>query len=183
VIGLLKRNPDDDRLRLMPRPYTKGDPGKTKIEPPQRSRWFAYWREMSDVQAKIRVGTSPGPGSIGMSGSMNETLDDLTDDWAAVKLVPDDTGCQWRCGSPKTMVIRMTSASRSPPSTAAAAHGVRRRRWACGPIRTKSGLAVYRPSDVQAAAHWIELNHKVILDLWNGLITSRQVYPRLRKVP
>lgn len=40
-------------------------------------------------------------------------LDELTEDWAAVKRIPDQTGLSRAVGSRRTRVIRMTAGSRS----------------------------------------------------------------------
>jgi hypothetical protein len=118
-----------------------------------------------------------------MSGSVNETLDDLTEDWAAVKLVPDDTGLPMAVwitendGYAHDVRVKVATIPGGRGSwRASPSMGVR-------PSPDEIRPCSLPPTDVQAVAHWIELNREVILDLWNGVITSRQVYPRLRKMP
>lgn len=104
-------------------------------------------------------------------------------DWAAVKLVPADTGLP--------MAVWITENDGYPHDVrvkVSTLHGGR------GSWRAAPSIAV-RPqpyeivpgslptADVALVTRWIALNRDVIIDLWDGAITPRQVYPRLRKLP
>jgi hypothetical protein len=114
---------------------------------------------------------------------MSETEVELDQDWAAVKLVPDDTGLP--------MAVWITENDGYPHDVGVK---VSMRHGGRGSWRTAPSVEVRpRPheivpgslpaAEVALVSRWIELNRDVIIDFWNGAITARRVYPRLRKLP
>jgi hypothetical protein len=115
---------------------------------------------------------------------MPEALDEtLTEDWAALKLEPDETGLP--------MAVWITENDGYPHDVRVKVSPIRGGR---GSWRTSPSIAV-RPrarevvpgslpaADVALVIRWIELNRDVIVDFWNGAIGTRQVLARLQKLP
>ena len=114
---------------------------------------------------------------------MSETEVELDQDWAAVKLVPDDTGLPMAVwitendGYPHDVRVKVSTLHGGRGSwRAAPSVGVRPRPHEIVPGSLPA-------ADVALVSRWIELNRDMIIDFWNGAITPRQVYPRLRKLP
>ena len=108
---------------------------------------------------------------------------ELTEDWASVKRLPYQTGLPMAVwitendGYPDDVRIRVST-----------------RHGGCGLWRAAASVAV-RPqpreivpdnlpaADVALVSRWIELNHDVIVDLWNQAITPDDAIARLQKLP
>jgi hypothetical protein len=109
-------------------------------------------------------------------------LDDLSEDWASVKLPPDETGLP--------MAVWITENDGYPHDVrvkVSILHGGR------GSWRAAQSMAVRpRPreiapgslpaADVALVSRWIDLNRDVIIDFWGGAITSREVHARLQRL-
>jgi hypothetical protein len=114
---------------------------------------------------------------------VSATEAELEQDWAAVKLVPDDTGLP--------MAVWITENDGYPHDVrvkVSTLHGGRGSWRAAPSIGVRPSLHEIVPgslpaADVALVSRWIELNRDVIIDLWDGAITPRQVYQRLRKLP
>jgi hypothetical protein len=119
----------------------------------------------------------------------NETLDDLTEDWAAMKVPPEDSGLEMSVwitendGYQHDVRVKVAvrhgagtswywdSVSLRIRPTVQLATGDRSRR---GEILTSTDLA--------EAARWIEANRQTIIDLWDGRISPRQAQAQLIKI-
>jgi hypothetical protein len=121
-----------------------------------------------------------------MNDTPSKTLDDLAEDWAAMKVPPEDSGLEmsvWITENDgyqhdvrvKVAVRHGTGTSwysdsvsvRIRPTVQLAA-GDRSRR---GEPLASVGLA--------AAARWIELNRQTIIDFWDGKLSPRQAQAQL----
>jgi hypothetical protein len=107
----------------------------------------------------------------------------LTEDWAAVKRLPDQTGLP--------MAVWITENDGYPPDCrvkVSALHGGR------GSWRAALSIGV-RPhpheivigslpaADVALVSRWIDLNRDVIIEFWDGMITPDEAIGRLKKLP
>jgi hypothetical protein len=116
--------------------------------------------------------------------SVSKTLDDLTEDWAAMKVPPEDTGLP--------MAVWITENDGYP-------HDVRvkvsKLHGGGGSWRHDSVSVGVRPqpheivpgslpaADFALVRQWIELNRQTILEFWDGKLTPRQVQAQLQKLP
>jgi hypothetical protein len=114
---------------------------------------------------------------------MSTTEVELNQDWAAVKLIPDDTGLPMAVwitendGYPHDVRVKVSTLHGGRGSwRAAPSVGVRPQPHEIVPGSLSA-------ADVALVTRWIELNRDVIIDLWDGAITPRQVYPRLQRLP
>ena len=115
------------------------------------------------------------------------TLDELTEDWAAVKLVPDDTGL------PRSVWITENQGYRHDVRVKVSRLRTGRGSWpdavfvsvrpTCKEIISYGRQPELPTADLAQVCRWIELNSDMIIDFWDGVITPRQVYPRLQKLP
>ncbi|MBV8121690.1 MAG: hypothetical protein JO081_17335 [Alphaproteobacteria bacterium] len=113
---------------------------------------------------------------------MTEVTETLAEDWAAVKLEPDETGLP--------MAVWITENDGYPHDVRVKVSTIRGGR---GSWRAAPSIAV-RPqpreiipgslpaADVVLISRWIELNRGVIIDFWNGAIGTRQVLARLQRL-
>jgi hypothetical protein len=111
------------------------------------------------------------------------SLDDLTEDWGAVKLVPDETGLSrsiWITENQgyqhdiRVKVSRVRGGGGIWPDAIFVSV-----RPDCEEIHRPRQL----PSDdLNQVCDWIALNFDVIVDLWDGVITPLQAGARLRRV-
>jgi hypothetical protein len=122
-----------------------------------------------------------------MVGMSELALDNLTEDWGAVKLVPEDTGLgravwitenQGYRHDVRVKVSRLRSGRGQWPD--AIFVSVRPR---CAEIVAAGGRSELPSNDLGLVCQWIELNRDLIIDFWDGVITPREVYPRLQKLP
>jgi hypothetical protein len=99
--------------------------------------------------------------------------DTLGEDWAAVKLLPSETGLP---------MAWITENDGYP-------HDVRVKAGGCGSWRSAASMAVrlfsreitpgsLAHADVALVARWIELNRGVIIAFWDGRIGSREAFSR-----
>lgn len=111
-----------------------------------------------------------------------ETLDDLAEDWAAMKLRPDITGLP--------MAVWITENDGYPHDArvkVATIHGGRGS-WRASPsVTVRPDCREVRrgslpTSDVGLVRRWVELNRDVIIDFWDGAIDDAQVRARLRRI-
>ena len=114
---------------------------------------------------------------------MSESEVELDQDWAAIKLLPVDTGLPMAVwitendGYPHDVRVKVSPLHGGRGSCRAAPSiGVRPRPHEIVPGSLPA-------ADVALVSDWIALNRDVIIDLWNGVITAREVYPRLQKLP
>jgi hypothetical protein len=110
-------------------------------------------------------------------------LDDLTEDWAAMKVPPDDSGLPMAVwitendGYPHDIRVKVATVHggggswRASPSMAVRPH----------PRLVHRGTL--SAADVARVSDWIELNRQIIIDLWDGKLSPRQAMAQLRKVP
>jgi hypothetical protein len=115
------------------------------------------------------------------------SLDDLTEDWAAVKRLPDQTGLQ--------RAVWITENQGYPHDVRVKVSRVRsgRGRWpdavfvsvrpSCTEIVPSGRQPELPTTDLSEVCRWIELNRDVIIDFWDGVITPDEAIPRLRKLP
>lgn len=109
-------------------------------------------------------------------------LDDLTEDWAAVKLRPDITGLP--------MAVWITENDGYPHDVrvkVATIHGGRGSWRAAPSVAVRPTCREIRPGslpagDVALVCRWVELNRDVIVDFWDGVIDDQQVHARLRRI-
>jgi hypothetical protein len=126
--------------------------------------------------------SSPRKGAAGMS----ETLDDLTEDWAAVKLIPLRTGLPravWiteNQGYPHDVRVKV-SRLRSGRGTWLDALSVTVRPT-CEEI-VPAGQPELPAADLALVRQWVELNRDVIIDFWDGAIDYLEAGARLQKLP
>ena len=115
------------------------------------------------------------------------SLDALTEDWAAVKLVRDDTGWRRAVGitenqgyrhDVRVKVSRLRTGRGSWPDAVFVSV-----RPTCEEVISPSRQPELPTADLAQVCRWVELNRDMIIDFWDGVITPRQVYPRLRKLP
>jgi hypothetical protein len=114
-------------------------------------------------------------------------LDELTEDWGAVKLVPDDTGLG------RAVWITENAGYRHDVRVKVSRRRSGRGQWPdavyvsvrpqCAEIPSASGRRELPPDDLAEVCRWIDLNRDLIIDFWDGAVTAREVYGRLRKLP
>jgi hypothetical protein len=114
-------------------------------------------------------------------------LDELGEDWAAVKRLPDQTGLRravWiteNQGYPhdvRVKVSRVRSGRGSWPDAVFVSV-----RPVCEEI-VRSGRQPELPTDDLAqVCDWVVLNRDVIIEFWNGAITPDEAIARLQKLP
>jgi hypothetical protein len=114
---------------------------------------------------------------------MNETLDDLTEDWAAVKLVPRLTGL------PMAVWVTETDGySHDVRVKVSPLHGGR------GSWRAAPSIAVRpRPreivpgslpaTDLALVSRWSDLNRAVIIDFWDDKLNVDELLASLQRLP
>jgi hypothetical protein len=118
---------------------------------------------------------------------MSESLDDLTEDWAAVKLIPLRTGLPravWiteNQGYPHDVRVKV-SRLRSGRGTWLDALSVAVRP-SCEEIVPPGGRPELPAADLALMRQWVELNRAVIIDFWNGAIDYLEAGARLQKLP
>jgi len=114
-------------------------------------------------------------------------LDELTEDWAAVKRIPDQTGLSravWiteNQGYPhdcRVKVSRLRSGRGHWPDAVFVSV-----RPVCEEILSSSGRRELPTSDLAKVCRWIELNRDVIIEFWDGVITPDETIARLQKLP
>jgi hypothetical protein len=116
------------------------------------------------------------------------SLDGLTEDWAAVKLIPQ------RSGLPRAVWI--TENQGYPHDVRVKVSRLRSARatWLDAPYRSPFGRSArrsYRPgrqpelptADLALVSQWIALNRDVIIDFWNGAIDFLEAGARLQRLP
>jgi hypothetical protein len=112
---------------------------------------------------------------------MSETLDDLTEDWAAMKVPPDDSGLPMAVwitendGDVRVKVGELYS-GRGSWRHDSVSIGVR-------PQPHEITAGSLPAADFALLRHWIELNRQTIIDFWDGKISPRQAQAQLRKLP
>jgi hypothetical protein len=115
---------------------------------------------------------------------MTEVLDEtLTEDWAAVKLAPDETGLP--------MAVWITENDGYPHDVRVKVSTIRggRGSWRVAPsIAVRPHPREFVPgslpaADVALVIRWIELNRDAIVEFWNGEIGTREALARLQKLP
>lgn len=115
------------------------------------------------------------------------SLDDLTEDWAAVKLTPQRTGLSravWiteNQGYPHDVRVKV-SPLRGGRGTWSDAVSVSVRP-VCQEIVPPGRQAELPSADLAEVCRWIGLNHQVIVDFWGGAIDFLEVGARLQKLP
>jgi hypothetical protein len=111
---------------------------------------------------------------------MSETLDGLAEDWAAMKVPPDDSGLPMAVwitendGYPhdvRVKVSKLYSGRRDSVSI-----GVR-------PQPHEITAGSLPGADFVLVRQWIELNRQVVIDFWDGKISPRHAQVQLRKLP
>jgi hypothetical protein len=111
------------------------------------------------------------------------SLHDLTEDWAAVKLLPARTGLP--------MAVWITENQGYPHDVRVKVSTVHsgRGQWPAAPsmaVRPQPHEIVpgsLPAADVALVSRWIELNRGVIVDFWNGSIDAGDVIARLQQLP
>ena len=114
-------------------------------------------------------------------------LDQLTEDWAAVKRIPDQTGLSravWiteNQGYPhdvRVKVSRLRSGrGRWPDAVFVSVRPV------CHEIVSPGRRPELLADDLAEVCRWIELNRDVIIEFWDGAITPDEAIARLRPLP
>ena len=118
---------------------------------------------------------------------MSESLDDLTEDWAAVKLIPLRTGLPravWiteNQGYPHDVRVKI-SRLRGGGGTWLDAVSVTVRP-ACEEIVPPGRRSELPAGDLVQVCRWVALNQDVIIDFWNGAIDYLEAGARLQKLP
>jgi hypothetical protein len=114
-------------------------------------------------------------------------LDRLTEDWAAVKLLPRHTGLSravWiteNQGYPHDARVKV--------STLLGGRGTWREavsvtlRPVCEEIALPGHQPLLPSAELAEVCRWIALNRDVILDFWDGTIAFDEVSARLQKLP
>jgi hypothetical protein len=124
-----------------------------------------------------------------MTDRLNETalaLDELTEDWAAVKLLPRHTGL------PRAVWITENQGYRHDVRVKVSPLRSGRGAWpdavsvAIRPTCAEIALAGHQPqlsaADLAQVCRWIDLNRDVIVAFWDGVIAFDEVAPRLRSL-
>ena len=113
-------------------------------------------------------------------------LERLTEDWAAVKLLPRHTGL--------SRAVWITENQGYPHDTRVKVSTLRSGRglWLdavsvsvrpiCEEIVPPGRHPLLPAADLAQVCRWVALNRDVILDFWDGTIAFDEVTPRLRKV-
>jgi hypothetical protein len=115
------------------------------------------------------------------------SLDELTEDWAAVKRLPDQTGLPravWiteNQGYPHDVRVKV-SRLRSGRGTWLDAVSVSVRPT-CEEIVPQGRQPQLPTGDLALVCRWIVLNHDVIVEFWDGVITPDEALARLQKLP
>jgi hypothetical protein len=111
-------------------------------------------------------------------------LDDLAEDWAAVKLLPPDTGL------PMAVWITQNDGYTRDIRVKVATVQGGRGSWPASPsMGVRPQPQEIRPgslpaADVRRVARWIDLNRDLIIEYWdNDLMSQREVLARLRRLP
>ena len=129
-------------------------------------------------------------GPVGISGLFVTKLrdvDDLTEDWAAVKLIPRRTGLPrsvWiteNQGYQHDVRVRVNQL-RSGGGTWVDAVSVSVRPN-CEEIVPPGRQPVLPTADLALFSDWIALNRDVIIDFWNGTIDYLEAGTRLQRLP
>jgi hypothetical protein len=115
---------------------------------------------------------------------MSETHDDLTEDWAAMKVPPDDSGLPMAVwitendGYPHDVRVKVSKLyfGRGSWRRDLVSIGV----WPQPHEITAGSLSA---ADFALVRQWIELNRQAIIDFWGGKISPRQAQVPLRKLP
>jgi hypothetical protein len=115
------------------------------------------------------------------------SLDAVTEDWAAVKRIPDQTGLQravWiteNQGYPhdiRVKVSRMRSGRGRWPDAVFVSV-----RPSCTEIVPSGRQPELPTADLSEVCRWITLNRDVIIEFWDGVITPDEAIARLQKLP
>jgi len=117
---------------------------------------------------------------------MSET-ENLTEDWAAVKLLPRHTGLPravWiteNQGYPHDVRVKVSvlRGGRGMWLDAASVSV----RPACEEIAPQDRQPLLPRADLALVCRWIALNRDVIVDFWDGVIAFDEVTPRLQPLP
>jgi hypothetical protein len=129
------------------------------------------------------VGGSRPKGVYSGMSENDVNLDSLTEDWAAVKLLPRKTGLPMA-----VWITENDGYSHDVRVKVSTVHGGR------GSWRAAPSMGV-RPhpheihpgnlpaADVRLVGRWIELNRDVIIAFWDGVIDHDDVSARLRRLP
>jgi hypothetical protein len=115
------------------------------------------------------------------------SLDDLTEDWAAVKLLPRHTGL------PRAVWITENQGYRHDVRIKVSTLRSGRGLWpdavsvtvrpSCDEIVPPGHHPQLPTADLTLVCRWIALNHDVIVEFWDGVIAFDAVQPRLQLLP
>jgi hypothetical protein len=114
-------------------------------------------------------------------------IDELTEDWAAVKLLPRHTGLPravWiteNQGYPHDVRIKVSLLRSGRGSWLDAASVAVRP--VCHEIVPPGRQSQLPAGELALVCRWIDLNRPVILEFWDGVIAFDEVAPRLQKLP
>jgi hypothetical protein len=114
-------------------------------------------------------------------------FENLTEDWAAVKLLPHHTGLPravWiteNQGYPHDVRVKV-SLLRSGRGSWLDAVSVSVRP-SCEEIAPHGRQPQLSAGDLALVCRWIALNRNVIVEFWDGVIAFDEVAPRLQKLP
>jgi len=117
-------------------------------------------------------------------------LDTLAEDWAAMKLPPDDSGLPMAVWITEndgySHDVRVKVAVRHGAGTSwywdSVSVGVRPAPHLVAGNRSRRGEFL-TAADRDEANRWIELNRDVIIDLWDSKMTPRAAQARLQRLP
>ena len=114
-------------------------------------------------------------------------LDELGEDWAAVKRIPHQTGLErsvWiteNQGYPHDVRVKVSrvrgGGGQWPDAVFVSVRPV------CAEIVRPGRQPELPTSELAEVCRWIALNHDVILDFWNGTIKPDEVIAWLQKLP
>ena len=114
-------------------------------------------------------------------------LDDLAEDWAAVKLLPRHTGLQRAVWITENQGYQHDVRVKVSPLRSG--RGI----WPDAvPVTVRPNCAEIVPQghqpqlpadDLALVCRWIDLNRDVIVEFWDGVIVFDEVTPRLRRLP
>ena len=114
-------------------------------------------------------------------------LDELTEDWGAVKLIPQRTGLPrsvWiteNAGYQHDVRVKVSrlrgGGGRWPDAVFVSV------RPTCAEIVSAGGRPELPTADLALVCQWIELNRDVIIEFWNGAIDYIDATARLQKLP
>ena len=114
------------------------------------------------------------------------TLDELTEDWAAVKRIPDQTGLNrtvWVTENQgyqhdvRVKVSRVRTGRGGCPDAVFVSV-----RPVCEEIVPPSRQPELPAGDLAEVCRWVDLNGDVIIEFWDGVITPDEAIARLEKL-